>query len=318
MADVARYLLPSERAVIDIRQHWAVLAGATLQSIALFAIGVLLVRFSNGVDAVRTAGVFFCFLVVLRWSWKVWEWSRHIVVVTDKRLLLVTGIVTRNLAIMPLVKVTDLTFHRSSTGLLLGYGKFVVESAGQDQALSTIDYVPRAEATYLQISELLFGGDKGAPGAMVTAAQYEASEEEERQARSRWRRFASVRRRGRGWTAPPDQTDGPPEPSPATNRLDDLLARRDTLLAEEDERYEFRDRDRGRDFDRDFDRDVDREEQLPERRRRSDDTWELPRIHEPGSRNSGSYDNGFDTRRIDPQLPPPRRPRDAGSDPADD
>lgn len=311
MADVARYLLPSERAVISIRRHWAVLAGSTLQSIALFAIAVLLARFSNGVGFVRTVAVYFCIFVVLRWLWKVWEWYREIIVVTDKRLLLMTGIVTRNLAIMPLVKVTDLTFHRSATGLMLGYGKFVVESAGQDQALSTIDFVPRAENTYLQISELLFGGDKGAPGALVTAAQYDASEEEERQTRRRWRRFGSARRRGRGWTAPPDQTDGPPEPSPATNRLDDLLARRDTLLADRDEpRYER----------------YDGEDELPERRR-TDATLQLPRIHEPGSRNSGAYDNGFDTghgfggRDADPQLPPPRRPRDApppGTDPADD
>jgi Bacterial PH domain len=317
VADVTRYLLPSERPVISIRRHWAVIAGATLQSLVLFTLGVLLVRFSGDVGFLRMLAVYFCVFVFARWLWQAWEWRREIIVVTDKRLLLVTGIVTRNLAIMPLVKVTDLTFHRSSTGLLLGYGKFIVESAGQDQALSTIDYVPRAENVYLQISELLFGGEKGAPGAMVTAAQYEASEEEEREVRSRWRRFASVRRRGRGWTAPPDQTDGPPEPSPATNRLDDLLARRDTLLADRDEpqyeRYEREERE---------ERDPGGE--LPERRR-TEPTRPVPRIHEPGSRNSGAYDNGYDQaagrRPDDPQLPPPRRPRDAPpprSDPADD
>ena len=311
MADVTRYLLPSERPVISIRRHWAVLAGGSLQSLVLLVLGILLARVSGDVGFVRMLAVYFCVFVVARWIWQVWEWRREIIVVTDKRLLLVTGIVTRNLAIMPLVKVTDLTFNRSATGLLLGYGKFVVESAGQDQALSTIDFVPRAENTYLQISELLFGGDKGTPGALVTAAQYDASEEEERQARGRWRRFASGRRRGRGWTAPPDQTDGPPDEAPAVNRLDDLLARRDTLLADRDEPGYERD-----DFPP---------------RRGSEPPRSAPRIHEPGSRNSGSYDNGYDTGYRgrsggsglddDPRLPPPRRPRDEpppGSDPADD
>ena len=308
-APVEKYLLPSERPVILTRRHWAVLAGATLQSALLLALGVLLVRFAGDVGFLRMIGVYFSIFVIARWLWQVWEWYREQLIVTDKRLLLLTGVVTRNVAIMPLVKVTDLTFHRSSAGLLLGYGKFVVESAGQDQALSTIDFVPRAEKMYLKISELLFGGDKGSPGALVTAAQWDAEEENERQARRRWRRFTSGRRRGRGWTAPPDQTDGPPQDQgPATNRLDDLLARRDTLLADRDER----------DIDRDF----------PDSRRRPDSTRETPRIHEPGARGGGSYDNGLDAYNrdlgggIEPQLPPPRRPRDepppGTADPADD
>ena len=99
-----------------------------------------------------------------------------------------------DLAIMPLVKITDLTFHRSSTGLLLGHGKFVVESAGQDQALSAIDYVPRAEATYLQISELLFGGDEGTLGASASPSECCATRPTSLE-RRRWP-FASVLVRG--------------------------------------------------------------------------------------------------------------------------
>ena len=32
---------------------------------------------------------------------------------------------------LPLVKVTDMSFHRSSTGRLLGFGEFIMESAGR-------------------------------------------------------------------------------------------------------------------------------------------------------------------------------------------
>ena len=46
---------------------------------------------------------------------------------------------------MPLSKVTDLTFQRSLRGRLLGCGTFIVESAGQIQALNRIYYVPRPE-----------------------------------------------------------------------------------------------------------------------------------------------------------------------------
>src|SRR5215217_6472733 len=170
MADPARYLLPTERPVINIRRHWAVLAAITIQSLLLLVVGVLIVQVLADFDFAQMVAVYFCIFVVIRWIWVFVDWYVEKLVVTDKRLLLLTGILARNVAIMPLVKVTDLTFHRSATGLMLGYGKFVVESAGQDQALSTIDFVPHPERLYIQISELLFGGDKGTPGALVTAA----------------------------------------------------------------------------------------------------------------------------------------------------
>src|SRR3954454_13060556 len=177
MANPSRYLLPTERVEIQIRRHWAVLAADTMQTILLLVLGVLLARVLDSLDVAEMVAVYFCIFVVARWAWKLVDWNHEVLIVTDKRLLLLTGIFSRNVAIMPLVKVTDLTFYRSSTGLMLGYGKFIVESAGQDQALSTIDFVPQPEKLYIQISELLFGGDKGAPGALVTAAQRAAEEE---------------------------------------------------------------------------------------------------------------------------------------------
>jgi hypothetical protein len=40
---------------------------------------------------------------------------------------------------------------------LLDYGSFIIESAGQQQALSRIDYLPDPNLRYHQVSELLFG-----------------------------------------------------------------------------------------------------------------------------------------------------------------
>jgi hypothetical protein len=42
-------------------------------------------------------------------------------------------------------------------GQILGYGVFIVESAGQDQALSRIAYLPHPDELYQQVSTLLFG-----------------------------------------------------------------------------------------------------------------------------------------------------------------
>jgi membrane protein YdbS with pleckstrin-like domain len=326
VADPNKYLLPTERVEVEIRRHWAVLAADTLQTILLLVVGVLLARVLASVGFAEMAAVYFCIFVVARWIWSLVDWSHETLIVTDKRLLLLTGIFTRNVAIMPLVKVTDLTFYRSSTGLMLGYGKFIVESAGQDQALSTIDFVPKPEQLYIQISELLFGGDKGNPGALVTQAQREAEQEAERAARRRWRRFTRKRP-----DSPVDERTGRTGPS----QLDAILADRDTLLADRDDPDRWREDDgwdRPSSYDSpsydspsfgssSFDRgsfesgDWDGE---PPRRPAAEPTVQLPRIHEP--RRGDSTGHHEIIQPGDP-LPPPRRPRDEpppAADPADD
>jgi hypothetical protein len=326
MADPARYLLPTERPVINIRRHWAVLAGNTLQSLLLLLLGIFLYRVFDSLPFVRTVAIYFCVFVVARWLWVLGDWYVEKLIVTDKRILLLTGIVTRKVAIMPLVKVTDLTYNRSTIGLMLGYGQFVAETAGQDQALSTIDYVPRPEQLYMQISELLFGGDKGAPGALVTSAQRQAEEEAERLARRRWRRFSRWRR------SETDEAPGrPAERSARTAALDDILADRDTLLADRDDPDWRRDEPpysydqaepaagRGPDPIREgpAERDRLRARGPTDPTDPTDPTVELPGIHQPRR----SADTGSTRPAFRPELPPPPRSGDepaGGSDPADD
>jgi hypothetical protein len=43
---------------------------------------------------------------------------------------------------MLLTKVTDTSFQWSVLGRILGYGEFIVESAGQDQAVRNVDHLP--------------------------------------------------------------------------------------------------------------------------------------------------------------------------------
>ena len=60
---------------------------------------------------------------------------------------------------MPLNKVTDMSFQRTFFGRLFGYGEFIIESAGQDQALRNIPYIPYPEQRYLAVCDLLFPGE---------------------------------------------------------------------------------------------------------------------------------------------------------------
>ena len=105
--------------------------------------------------------VWIAWAIPLIWLvFKVWEWSQDYFIVTSRRMLLATGVITRKVAMMPLVKVTDMSFQRSSLGRLLGYGEFILESAGQEQALRVVDYLPYPEQLYLEVCGLIFPGKK--------------------------------------------------------------------------------------------------------------------------------------------------------------
>ena len=75
-------------------------------------------------------------------------------------MLLSTGVVTRKVNMVPLTKVTDMSFRRSSMGRVLGYGEFILESAGQDPALRVADHLPYPEQLYLEVCGLIFKDKK--------------------------------------------------------------------------------------------------------------------------------------------------------------
>ena len=93
--------------------------------------------------------------------WKAVNWAVDYFVITSERILLTSGLFTRSVAMMPLSKVTDMSFHRSFAGRLLGFGEFVVESAGQDQALRKIDHIPYPEQLYLVVCGRIFKDSAG-------------------------------------------------------------------------------------------------------------------------------------------------------------
>jgi hypothetical protein len=77
-------------------------------------------------------------------------------VFTSQRLILAQGFYVRKVGMLPLTKVTDMSFQRSTWGRLLGYGEFIVESAGQDQALRNVKFIPYPEQLYLEVCGLIF------------------------------------------------------------------------------------------------------------------------------------------------------------------
>lgn len=151
------FLLPGERVVVVAHHHWARVAEPF--GTALLGLVVALWVDSNitaSTQFIATVVWFGFFALVVRAVWNLLEWRHDWFVATDKRLLLRYGLVTHKVAMMPLLKVTDMSYVRPIPGQLLGYGRFIMESAGQEQAMRVVDWVPHPDETYRAICAEIF------------------------------------------------------------------------------------------------------------------------------------------------------------------
>ena len=155
-ASIYRVLLPHERRVITVRFHPAVLIKPVALALAGLAVAGLLSTITR-LDGAILLVIWLAWLILLiRLLYKIYVWLEDYFVVTSQRLLLAHWRQSGNLFnMMPLTKVTDMRFERSAMGRLLGYGTFIVESAGQDQALRKIDHLPYPEQLYLEVCGLI-------------------------------------------------------------------------------------------------------------------------------------------------------------------
>jgi uncharacterized membrane protein YdbT with pleckstrin-like domain len=143
--------------VATVRKHPAVLLPVGSQALAgLLVAGVLSATVVRGNHLVLAIIWIAWAVLLLRLVWYAINWAVDYFVITTERLLLTTGLLTRKVAMMPLSKVTDMSFRRSFGGRLLGYGEIIVESAGQNQALDRVDFIPYPEQLYLLVCGMLF------------------------------------------------------------------------------------------------------------------------------------------------------------------
>jgi len=154
-----RYLLPVEGLVIALRQHPAKL----LPDVAM-AVGGLLAAIAVSVISHAPQGAYLAvwlleLFLVLRAVWHAANWAVQYLVVTQKRLILTSGVLGRKVTALPLTALQNLAFSRSAGGRLFGYGAFTFEADGQ--AWAVIDYIPYPDQIYLEINHLLYPEEAG-------------------------------------------------------------------------------------------------------------------------------------------------------------
>lgn len=155
----ARYLFPTEKYRGEWRRHWihlmpVIVVGVLATFVAGYTTGVFGQSANSGA---LVTGVIVVYLCILMWgAWRVFDWYFDRFILTNKRVMVISGIVTRKVAMMPLLRVTDMKYEQSPLGRMMNYGSFVMESAGQDQALREVKHLPDPNELYLQICEEMY------------------------------------------------------------------------------------------------------------------------------------------------------------------
>ncbi|MGF1662413.1 MAG: hypothetical protein ACFCVG_08060 [Kineosporiaceae bacterium] len=148
-------LAAGERLLIEpLRQHPITLVKPTA---IVFAGLVLLYGVSLlNLPSLLFGTISFAWIVLLGWG--VIQWIEHYVdwiVVTQKRVMRVSGIIP-GVAMLPIGRVTDFKYERDLLGALLGYGTFILESAGQVQALRELEYIREPNRVYEVITAAIY------------------------------------------------------------------------------------------------------------------------------------------------------------------
>lgn len=90
----------------------------------------------------------------------VWRWRATFYVITNRRLITRTGIVSKSGRDIPLYRISDVAYDKGPLDRILGCGTLIVSDAS-DQAGLRLHDVPHVEDVQVRLNELLFQHDNG-------------------------------------------------------------------------------------------------------------------------------------------------------------
>ena len=171
MSFSTKVLADGEQLVLDLHPHWKALLSPLVTLVLVLGIGSFA---AASVPAGSRQGLLRILVLVvglmplaayalrpfLRWV------TTHFVV-TDRRVLVRTGILARSGRDVPLSRINDITFRHTALERMLGCGTLVVESAGE-RGQVTLTGVPRVERVQRELYDLVERTDarlRGDPAA---------------------------------------------------------------------------------------------------------------------------------------------------------
>ena len=144
-------LLPGENLVQKNHPHWITVAGSVfLPAVLVVAVAILdFTLLSPNIQAgiyvphLRTFLSLGVVALALIWLIAVWiGWQSIVYTLTDQRIMIQSGVFSRQEKIIPIDRVQDCTTKQTLFGRIFGYGRVEVDAAGA-QGAEVLQYLPR-------------------------------------------------------------------------------------------------------------------------------------------------------------------------------
>jgi uncharacterized membrane protein YdbT with pleckstrin-like domain len=149
-----RLLGDDEEVILDLHPHWKrIVIPALLLPIVVGVASYLIFLLPDGsVRApLRWAILAVALLVLLRWSlWPFLKWLTTRYVLTNRRVVIRSGVRSRSGRDIPLTRVNDVSFQHSVIDRMLRCGTLTIESAGEHGQV-VLPEVPSVELVQRQV-----------------------------------------------------------------------------------------------------------------------------------------------------------------------
>jgi uncharacterized membrane protein YdbT with pleckstrin-like domain len=146
-------LLPGERILARSCRHWVVLLrpiATTILAVAVLLVILVLLPIPGELRLLLMLGAVLFGLGVINLYY--WGWRSHEYVLTDQRVILNEGVISKFSRSIAIDRIQDLTTFQGLWGRTWGFGDIELESAGREGA-ELLSTVPRPQ----QLRNAIFG-----------------------------------------------------------------------------------------------------------------------------------------------------------------
>jgi uncharacterized membrane protein YdbT with pleckstrin-like domain len=154
MAFPKRLLAEDEEIALDLHPHWKQLVVPVLLVPIVVGVAtyvIFLIPHGSAQRWLQWAVVIVAALLLLRFSlWPYLKWQTTHYVLTNRRVIIRTGVLGRSGRDIPLTRVNDASFHHSLFERMLGCGTLTIESAGEHGQV-VLPEVPKVEAVQREV-----------------------------------------------------------------------------------------------------------------------------------------------------------------------
>jgi uncharacterized membrane protein YdbT with pleckstrin-like domain len=137
MSYVEKNLIPGEKLVYRTGVHWSVLFGPAILAAIIAAPGIAILAYRDDiaghgipVDVIAIAGGVLVVVAAAIFSYCVIKKNATEIAVTDRRVIIKTGMTSRRSLEIMLAKVESIAIDETLMGRMLGYGTVVIHGTG--------------------------------------------------------------------------------------------------------------------------------------------------------------------------------------------